>query len=66
MFGPDACGVDKKMHFIMRHKHPKTGDYEEKHAKKATGNLDFYSDKKTHLFRLTVNSDNSWEVSVII
>ena len=62
MFGPDTCGADKKLHFIMRHKHPKTGEYEEKHAKKPTGNVDFYGDKKTHLFRLTVNPDNSWEV----
>jgi len=64
MFGPDTCGVDKKLHFIMRHKHPKTGMYEEKHAKKATGNLDFYTDKKTHLFRLTVMPDSTWEVHV--
>ena len=33
MFGPDKCGEDYKLHFIFRHKHPKTGVFEEKHAK---------------------------------
>ena len=64
MFGPDTCGADKKLHFIMRHKHPKTGVYEEKHSKKPSGGLDFFSDKKTHLFRLTVRPNNEWEVHV--
>lgn len=63
MFGPDTCGADKKMHFIMRHKHPKTGEYSEKHSKKPSGKLDFYTDKQTHLFRLTVQPSNDWEVS---
>jgi len=66
MFGPDTCGVDKKLHFIMRHRNPKTGEYEEKHAKKPSGSLDFFGDRKTHLFRLIVNPDNSWEVSLVI
>jgi calnexin len=33
MFGPDKCGATNKVHFIFRHKHPKTGQYEEKHLK---------------------------------
>ena len=28
MFGPDKCGNDDKLHFIFRHKHPKTGEFE--------------------------------------
>ena len=31
MFGPDKCGSTNKVHFIFRHKNPKTGEYEEKH-----------------------------------
>src|SRR5688572_29636342 len=31
MFGPDKCGMDSKVHFIIRHKNPKTGEFEEKH-----------------------------------
>lgn len=53
MFGPDKCGEDYKLHFIFRHKNPKTGEYEEKHAKKADADLrTYYTDKKTHLYTL--------------
>lgn len=31
MFGPDKCGSTNKVHFIVNHKNPKTGEYEEKH-----------------------------------
>ncbi|TVY42293.1 Calnexin-like protein [Lachnellula subtilissima] len=31
MFGPDKCGTTNKVHFIVNHKNPKTGEYEEKH-----------------------------------
>ena len=31
MFGPDKCGATNKVHFIVNHKNPKTGEYEEKH-----------------------------------
>ncbi|XP_068702303.1 calnexin-like [Montipora foliosa] len=65
MFGPDKCGEDKKLHFIFRHKNPKTGEYEEKHAKKPTGNFQSVFDgKKTHLFTLVVRPDNTFEVFV--
>ena len=33
MFGPDRCGGTNKVHFILRHKSPKTGEWEEKHLK---------------------------------
>lgn len=53
MFGPDKCGEDYKLHFIFRHKNPKTGEYEEKHAKKSESDLrTYYTDKKTHLYTL--------------
>ncbi|CAG2240154.1 CANX [Mytilus edulis] len=65
MFGPDKCGMDHKLHFIFRHKNPKTGEFEEKHAKKPTANLDsYFTDKKTHLYKLVVNPDNSFEIFV--
>ncbi|XP_042348876.1 calnexin [Plectropomus leopardus] len=65
MFGPDKCGEDYKLHFIFRHKNPKTGEYEEKHAKKPDADLrTYYTDKKTHLYTLVVNPDNSFEVLV--
>jgi len=65
MFGPDRCGNDNKLHFIFRHKHPKTGQFEEKHAKKPTSGVDkLFTDKKTHLYTLVVNPDQSYEVLV--
>lgn len=54
MFGPDKCGEDYKLHFIFRHKSPKTGKYEEKHAKRPDADLkNYFTDKKTHLYTLS-------------
>ncbi|VDL92184.1 unnamed protein product [Schistocephalus solidus] len=65
MFGPDKCGMDMKIHFIFRHRNPKTGVIEEKHAKQSSKSLDtYFSDKKTHLYTLVVRSDNSFEIYV--
>uniref|UniRef100_UPI003AAC120E calnexin n=1 Tax=Centroberyx gerrardi TaxID=166262 RepID=UPI003AAC120E len=65
MFGPDKCGEDYKLHFIFRHKNPKTGEFEEKHAKKPDADLrTYYTDKKTHLYTLVLNPDSSFEVLV--
>ena len=53
MFGPDKCGMSSKIHFIVRLKNPVTGEIEEKHSKQAEGgNMEFFNDKKTHLFTL--------------
>ncbi len=52
MFGPDRCGVNSKIHFILRFKNPVTGEIEEKHAKQSTASMDFFTDKKTHLYTL--------------
>ncbi|KAG1935590.1 calnexin [Pimephales promelas] len=65
MFGPDKCGEDYKLHFIFRHKNPKTGEFEEKHAKKPDADLRaYYTDKKTHLYTLVLNPDNSFEILI--
>ncbi|XP_078087918.1 calnexin [Mustelus asterias] len=65
MFGPDKCGEDYKLHFIFRHKNPKTGQYEEKHAKRSDVDLKgYYTDKKTHLYSLVLNPDNSFQVLI--
>lgn len=65
MFGPDKCGEDYKLHFIFRHKNPKTGELEEKHAKRPDADLKaYYTDKKPHLYTLIVRPDNSFEILV--
>ncbi|KAG5452482.1 Calnexin [Clonorchis sinensis] len=62
MFGPDKCDPNPKFHFIIQYKNPKTGQFEEKHAKKVTSDLDqYFTDKKTHLYTLVMRSDNSFE-----
>uniref|UniRef100_A0A8C9YJY8 Calmegin n=1 Tax=Sander lucioperca TaxID=283035 RepID=A0A8C9YJY8_SANLU len=65
MFGPDKCGEDYKLHFIFRHQNPLNKDMEEKHAKRADVDLKkFYTDKKTHLYTLVLNPDNSYEMLI--
>ncbi|VDO04518.1 unnamed protein product [Rodentolepis nana] len=65
MFGPDKCGLDHKLHFIFRHKNPKTGEFEEKHMQKVSERLDdYFTDKKTHLYTLVTRTDNSFEIYV--
>lgn len=65
MFGPDKCGLDYKLHFIFRHKNPKTGEITEKHAKKPTGTIEtYFTDKNTHLYQLVLNPDNTFKISV--
>ncbi|XP_056135901.1 calmegin [Lampris incognitus] len=65
MFGPDKCGEDYKLHFIFRHQNPLNKDLEEKHAKRTDVDLKkFYTDKKTHLYTLVLNPDNSYEMYI--
>uniref|UniRef100_A0A8B9J0Z9 Calmegin n=1 Tax=Amazona collaria TaxID=241587 RepID=A0A8B9J0Z9_9PSIT len=65
MFGPDKCGEDYKLHFIFRHKNPKTGEYDEKHAKRPDVDLKkFYLDKKTHLYTLVLKPDDTFEILI--
>lgn len=33
MFGPDKCGSENKVHFIIKHLNPKTGNYDEHQVK---------------------------------
>ena len=55
MFGPDKCGTDNKFHFIIRFKNPRTGVFEEKHAKRVDILDSFFSDGRTHLYTLSIN-----------
>ena len=62
MFGPDKCGSTNKVHFIFRHKNPKTGVFEEKHLKDAPA---MKRDKNmNHLYTLIVRPDNSFEILI--
>ncbi|SMQ50330.1 unnamed protein product [Zymoseptoria tritici ST99CH_3D7] len=61
MFGPDKCGSTNKVHFIFRHKNPKTGEYEEKHMDGAPSAV---INKLTNLYTLIVRPDQSFEVLI--
>ncbi|RHZ49568.1 hypothetical protein Glove_519g94 [Diversispora epigaea] len=61
MFGPDRCGSTNKVHFIVRHKNPLTGDYEEKHL---SGAPSAKISKISTLYTLIVNPDNTFEIKV--
>lgn len=64
MFGPDKCGTDSKLHFIIRYKNPVSGEYEEKHAKKTENIEPFFNDGRTHLYTLIVRPDNSYQLFI--
>ncbi|KAI9728015.1 MAG: hypothetical protein M1828_005420 [Chrysothrix sp. TS-e1954] len=61
MFGPDKCGSTNKVHFIFKHKNPKTKEYEEKHMKDAPR---MNNDKLTNLYTLIVRKDQSFQLRV--
>ncbi|KAF2096566.1 Calreticulin-domain-containing protein, partial [Rhizodiscina lignyota] len=61
MFGPDKCGSTNKVHFIFRHKNPKTGEYEEKHLKSPPL---AQITKTTSLYTLIVRPDQSFEIKI--
>jgi calnexin len=50
-----------QVHFIFRHKNPKTGEYEEKHLKNAPGIKD---NAKTNLYTLVIHPDNTFEMYI--
>lgn len=61
MFGPDKCGSTNKVHFIFKHKNPKTGEYEEKHMKTPPSAR---IEKKSTLYTLIVKPDNTFQVLI--
>lgn len=61
MFGPDKCGATNKVHFIFRHKDPKTGEVNEKHLTNAP-----YAKlaKTSTLYTLVVHPDNKFQILI--
>ncbi|KAI9053779.1 hypothetical protein LZ554_002728 [Drepanopeziza brunnea f. sp. 'monogermtubi'] len=56
MFGPDKCGSTNKVHLIINHKNPKTGEYEEKHLASAPSARIV---KTTELYTLIIHPNNT-------
>ncbi|KAI3825743.1 hypothetical protein L1987_07348 [Smallanthus sonchifolius] len=61
MFGPDKCGATNKVHFILKHKNPKSGEYIEHHLKFPPS---VPSDKLTHVYTAILKPDN--EVIILV
>ena len=62
MFGPDKCGSNNKIHFIIQYQNPISKEWEEKHFNTT---IAMRSDKsKTHLYTLHIKSNNDFEIYV--
>ncbi|KAI5286046.1 hypothetical protein KEM54_000101 [Ascosphaera aggregata] len=61
MFGPDRCGSTNKVHFIFKHRNPKTGDYEEKHLINAPAAR---INTLSTLYTLVVRPDQTFEILI--
>ncbi|KAJ1432772.1 Calreticulin family-domain-containing protein [Ochromonadaceae sp. CCMP2298] len=61
MFGPDKCGNNNKVHFIVQYQNPVTQEWEEKHYNET---LPAKLDSNTHLYTLKINKDSSFEIFV--
>ncbi|OVA09729.1 Calreticulin/calnexin [Macleaya cordata] len=61
MFGPDKCGSTNKVHFILKHKNPKSGEYIEHHLKYPPT---VPSDKLSHVYTAILKPDN--ELAILI
>ncbi|KAJ6294398.1 hypothetical protein OIU76_022468 [Salix suchowensis] len=61
MFGPDKCGATNKVHFILKHKNPKSGEYVEHHLKFPPS---VPHDKLTHVYTAILKPDNELQILV--
>ncbi|KAJ8772386.1 hypothetical protein K2173_027563 [Erythroxylum novogranatense] len=61
MFGPDKCGVTNKVHFILKHKNPKSGEYVEHHVKYPPS---VPSDKLSHVYTAILKPDNELRILI--
>lgn len=65
MFGPDKCGAQSKLHFIVKYRNPKSGDIKEHQAKQPDGSIEkYFSREKSHLYTLVLHPDDSYKVFV--
>jgi calnexin len=61
MFGPDKCGSTNKVHFIFRHKNPKTGKYVEHHL---TNPPMIINDKLSHVYTAVIYPDHTLKILI--
>lgn len=62
MFGPDKCGTNNKVHFIIQYENPVSKIWEEKHFNTS---ISIKSDKiKFHLYTLHIKNNNDFEIYI--
>ncbi|KAG1331636.1 calnexin [Cocos nucifera] len=61
MFGPDKCGSTNKVHFILKHKNPKSGQFVEHHLKYPPS---VPSDKLSHVYTAILKPDNELRILI--
>ncbi|KAL4191914.1 hypothetical protein AMTRI_Chr06g169650 [Amborella trichopoda] len=61
MFGPDKCGSTNKVHFILKHKNPRSGEFVEHHLKYPPS---VPSDKLTHAYTAILKPNNDFVVVI--
>ncbi|CAL0325247.1 unnamed protein product [Lupinus luteus] len=61
MFGPDKCGATNKVHFIFKHKNPKSGEYVEHHLKFPPS---VPSGKLSHVYTAILKPDNELRILI--
>ncbi|KAJ7945201.1 Calnexin-like [Quillaja saponaria] len=61
MFGPDKCGATNKVHFIFKHKNPKSLAYVEHHLKFPPS---VPSDKLTHVYTAVLKPNNELQILI--
>ncbi len=61
MFGPDKCGGNNKVHFILQYQNPVTSEWQEKHFNET---IPIKNDKKVHLYTLVLRADNSFDIMI--
>lgn len=61
MFGPDKCGTDSKLHFILKYMNPVTKEWTEHHY---DGQIKPKIDRNYHVYTLVLRKDNTFEVFI--
>uniref|UniRef100_A0A7E4VF71 Calnexin n=1 Tax=Panagrellus redivivus TaxID=6233 RepID=A0A7E4VF71_PANRE len=66
MFGPDKCGANARVHFIVKVKSLKNKDVITEHRVKDVQRnfVTYFEDKLSHLYTLTINADNTFSIQV--
>lgn len=59
MFGPDKCGNNNKIHFIIQYQNPITKEWSELHYNET---IPAKIDKFTHLYTLHMKADSSFDI----